>query len=150
MAAVSYPEKNVVDFVSANLIPIQVASDAEPLASDFLVSWTPLLILLDADGKEHCRSMGFLPPEELVPYLMLGIAKIHFDRDDLVKAIQVFDSLLVKYPRSIAAPEALFLCGVSLFKDRKDPGRLKETYEDLKERYPDSDWVVRSSPYRLL
>ena len=150
MGAVTYPNAEVGEFVSKNLIPLQVKSDAQPLANDFNVKWTPTLITLDAEGKEHHRTVGFLPPEELIPSLLLGIAKCHFDRDRFAEALASLDKLLAEYLKSDSAPEAIFLRGVSRYKSTHDPKPLKEAYEKLQSEYPSSEWTKRAYPYRLI
>ena len=150
MGAVTYPNAEVGEFVSKNLIPLQVKSDAQPLANDFNVKWTPTLITLDAEGKEHHRTVGFLPPEELIPSLLLGIAKCHFDRDRFAEALASLDKLLSEYSKSDSAPEAIFLRGVSRYKSTHDPKPLKEAYEKLQSEYPSSEWTKRAYPYRLI
>jgi tetratricopeptide (TPR) repeat protein len=150
MGAVTYPDERVVTFILENLIPLQVKSDAQPLATDFNVKWTPTLVTLDSDGKEHHRTVGFLPPEELVPSLLLGIAKCHFDRERYEEALKALNRLLESYPKSDAAPEAIFLRGVSLYKSTHNPKPLKEAYEKLQAEYPSSEWTKRAYPYRLI
>lgn len=150
MGAVTYPNESVVEFILENFIPLQVKSDAQPLATDFNVKWTPTLVTLDADGKEHHRTVGFLPPEELVPSLLLGIAKCHFDRDRYDEALRALNRLLEKYPKSDAVPEAIFLRGVSLYKSTHNPKPLREAYEKLQAEYPSSEWTKRAYPYRLI
>jgi len=150
MGAVTYPDVRVVEFILENLIPLQVKSNAQPIASDFNVKWTPTLVTLDSDGKEHHRTVGFLPPEELVPSLLLGIAKCHFDRERYEEALNVLNKLLESYPKSDAAPEAIFLRGVSLYKSTHNPKPLKEAYEKLQAEYPSSEWTKRAYPYRLI
>jgi tetratricopeptide (TPR) repeat protein len=150
MGAVTYPNAEVGEFVSKNLIPLQVKSDAQPLANDFNVKWTPTLITLDAEGKEHHRTVGFLPPEELIPSLLLGIAKCQFDRDRFAEALASLDKLLAEYSKSDSAPEAIFLRGVSRYKSTHDPKPLKEAYEKLQSEYPSSEWTKRAYPYRLI
>jgi outer membrane protein assembly factor BamD (BamD/ComL family) len=54
------------------------------------------------------------------------------------------------FPRSAAAPEALFLSGVCYFKRTHNPQPLKEAYEKLLEEYPASEWTSLAYPYRLL
>jgi len=150
MGAVTYPDERVVTFILENLIPLQVKSDGQPLATDFNVKWTPTLVTLDSDGKEHHRTVGFLPPEELVPSLLLGIAKCHFDRERYEEALKALSRLLESYPKSDAAPEAIFLRGVSLYKSTHNPKPLKEAYEKLQAEYPSSEWTKRAYPYRLI
>jgi hypothetical protein len=150
MDAVTYPDTNVSDFVTKNFIPLRVPSNAEPLATDFNVKWTPTFITLDANGKEHYRSVGFLPPDEMIPSLLLWIGKTYFDLNDFAEAIATFDKIIGDYPESGAAPEAMFFRGVSGYKSTHTAPPLKEAYEKLTAQYPRSEWAKRALPYRLL
>jgi hypothetical protein len=150
MGAVTYPNEKVVEFLTGHMIPVQVLYNAQPLASDFNVKWTPTVITLDEEGKEHHRTIGFLPPEEFIPSLMLGIAKIHFDHSQFKEAMGMFDRLLKEYPKSDAAPEAIYLRGVSEYQSTHSPEHLKKAYERLKSEFPSSEWVKRAQPYSLL
>lgn len=150
MDAVSYPNKNVTDFINNSLIPLRVRYDTQPIATDFSIKWTPTLVILDTDGKEHHKTVGFLSPEELIPSLLLGIAKVHFDLNVFKDALSGLEKILSDFSKSSSAPEAIYLKGVCLYKDTKNPKGLKETYEQLQARYPESEWTKRAYPYRLL
>ena len=150
MDAVTYPENKVADFINKNLIPLRIPSDAKPHSADFKITWTPTLIVLDQEGKEHHRTVGFLSPEELIPSLLLGMAKSGFEQQRYAEALAVIQELLDTYPVSDAAPEALFLKGVAGYKSTHNPKPLKEAYEQLQSRYPSSEWTKRAYPYRLL
>jgi hypothetical protein len=149
MGAVTYPNAKVADFISQRMVPLQVLAD-NPLAAEFKVKWTPTIVILDFYGKEHHRTVGFFPPEEFIPNLLLGMGKVDFDTDQFNDAILHFDSLLADYPRSAAAPEAIYLRGVSRYKASHDAKPLKEAYEKLKAEYPASEWTNRAQPYSLL
>jgi hypothetical protein len=149
MGAVTYPDPKVADFVMSSMVPIQVLADSV-LAVDFKVTWTPTIVVLDTYGKEHHRTVGYFPPEEFIPSLLLGMGKIGFDTGQFNDAIVHFDRLLADYPRSAAAPEAMYLRGVSRYKASHDPTPLKEAYERLKAEYPASEWTQRAQPYSLL
>ncbi len=150
MDAVTYPNDEVVKFISGKIVPLRVPSDAQPLSSDFNIAWTPSLITLDSNGKEHHRTVGFLPPEELIPSLILGMGKCDFELDRFDSAIAHFDSLLAGYPKSAAAPEAIYLRGVCLYKSTHEAGYLKKAYERLATDYPNEEWTRRAKPYSLL
>jgi len=150
MDAVTYPNKDVADFINEELIPLRVRFDAVPLAKDFTVKWTPTIIMLDTKGKEHRRTVGFVPAEEMIPLLELGMAKTCFDLDDQDQAVVYCDQIIRAYPQSHSAPESVYLRGVSLFLGTHDAGNLKQLHEKLRNEYPQSAWVQRSSPYRLL
>ncbi|MDQ7779385.1 MAG: hypothetical protein RDV41_06705 [Planctomycetota bacterium] len=150
MDAVTYPDPTVAEFVQRNVVPLRVRWNDEKLAPQFNVKWTPTLVTLDEAGKEHHRTTGFMPPEELVSSLMLGIGKTHFDLDRHEEAATVLASLVAGFPKSGSAPEALFTLGVAGYKAGHDPGRLKQAYERLAAEYPASEWTKRALPYRLL
>lgn len=150
MDAVTYPETAVVDFIQKNLIPLRIPFDTQPIATNFNITWTPTLVTLDATGKEHYRTTGFLAPEELIPFLLLGIAKSFFDQEQFTTALSTLKTLLEDYPGNDASPEAIFLKGVALYKSTHDPQPLKEAYETLQAEYPTSEWTKRAYPYRLL
>ncbi len=149
MGAVTYPDKKVEDFINEKMVPLQVLAD-NPLADEFKVKWTPTIVVLDYQGREHHRTVGFFPPDDFIPNLLLGMGKIDFDADRFDGAILYFDNLLAEYPKSNSAPEAIYLAGVSRFKSTHDPGPLKKAYEKLKAEYPQSEWTQRAQPYSLL
>jgi len=150
MDAVTYPDKKVTEFIRENLIPLRVPFDAKPLSTDFNVAWTPTLISLDADRKEHHRTVGFLAPEEVIPSLLLGLGKSWFDREQFDEALEYLEKVLSEYPKSDSAPEAMYLRGVARYKKTHDAKPLKEAYMELKDEYPSSEWTKRAYPYRLL
>jgi tetratricopeptide (TPR) repeat protein len=150
MDAVSYPDTAVIDFVNNHVIPLRVQSDSQPLATDFNVKWTPTIVTLDSEGTEHRRSVGFLAPTELIPSMLLGVAKVYFDADQFEKALLNLEKIVSDYSTSDSAPEAIYLRGVNLYKSTQDPKPLKEAYEKLEQDYPGSEWAKRAYPYRLL
>jgi TolA-binding protein len=60
------------------------------------------------------------------------------------------DKIVSTYPRSAAAPEAMYLRGVVRFKSTHEAEPLKEAFEQLKRDYPASEWAKRAMPYGLL
>jgi thioredoxin-related protein len=150
MEKITFPDPKVKKFINENLIPVRVRYDDKPMAAIFNIHWTPTFLMLDSDEMEHHRIVGFLPPEEFIPAMMLGIDKMYFDTDRFDSAIENIDKLLSDYPKSNSAPEAVYLRGVSMFKTTHDPKLLKEAHERLVHDYPTSDWTRRADPYRLL
>jgi len=150
MDAVTYPDSGVTSFILEHMVPVRIAFDAEPHAKDFNVKWTPTIITLDYEGKEHHRTLGFLAPEDLVASLLLGMGKINFDTDEFDDALVNLDRVTSDYSKSNSAPEAIFFWGVSGYKSSHDPKKLKEAYERLQAEYPGSEWTKRAYPYRLI
>lgn len=150
MDTVTYPHEKVAAFFKKNLIPLRIQFDTKPYCNEFTVTWTPTLIVLDAEGKEHHRTVGFLSAEELTPALLLGMAKTRFEQQKYAEALSVITELLDNYAKSDVAPEALFLRGVAQYKNTHNPKPLKEAYEQLRTQYPASEWTKKAYPYRLL
>jgi len=149
MDAVTYPNQEVIDHVEQNSIPVRIPFDS-PLAAEFVVKWTPNLLCVDVQKRIHHRVIGFLPPEEVIPAVSVGIGKTFMGNSDLGRALHVLDQVLTTHSQSHAAPEALYFSGVCRYKQTHDGGPLKEVYEKLKDNYPNSEWAQRALPYRLL
>ncbi|HNQ46258.1 MAG TPA: thioredoxin fold domain-containing protein [Syntrophorhabdus sp.] len=149
MGAVTYPDLKVVEFVNEALVPLQLQADSD-LAEDFTVRWTPTLIILDQNGKEHSRTVGYIAPEEFVPAMLLGMAKMHFDLRQFDSMAQCLEKIINVYPWSLAAPEAIYYHGVCGYKTTHNAEPLKLAYERIAREYPYSEWVKRALPYRLL
>jgi hypothetical protein len=150
MGAVTYPDAKVAEFIHSRMIPIQVLFDAQPYATNFNVKWTPTMITLDENGKEHHRVVGFLSPDQFIPAMLLGISKVNFDLERFAEALADLEKVITEFPESKATPEAIFLRGVAGYKSSHDPKPLKAAYEKLQAEYPKSEWTDRALPYRLL
>jgi hypothetical protein len=147
MDAVTYPNTVVAKYVNENVVPLRIGNEEQPYADRFKVKWTPRLFILDAEGGSHHDAMGFFPPDELVPFLKLGLAKQAFNSDRLDEAAETLDHLLLESSGSGSAPEAVFLRGVSRFKKTHEKAYLKDVYRILKFDYPQSSWARRGFPY---
>ena len=150
MDTVTYPNDKVKAFIQENLIAVRLLYDVQPLTGQFKVAWTPTFIMLDQDGQEHYRAVGYEAPEEFIPFLLLGMAKIKFDKKDFPEAIALLERVTGEYPRSDSAAESVYLLGVSHYKTTHQIQYMKQTYETLKAKYPNSEWVKRAQPYSLL
>lgn len=149
MDTVTYPNEKVIGFITEKVIPLQITSDHQ-LAADFNVKWTPSLLILDQNGNEHHRTVGFMGGEELISSILLGIGNAHFNKNEFTEALECYDAILADYTECDAAQESLFQKGVSLYKKTNDPKPLKEAYNNLLEKYPGSQWTKRAYPYRLI
>ncbi len=150
MDAVTYPNENVATFIEERFVPLRVAYDHPELSKKFNVTWTPALFILDEEGVIHHSAVGFLPPEEFIPFGLLGLAKVAFDKGRYDQALCFFDNVIDRHPESSAVPEAIYLKAVCLFKKTNDASVLKKAYEELTARFPQSEWAKRAYPYRLL
>ncbi len=150
MDAVAYIDPAVISFVNDTLIPLRLPAADPVLGPRYGIKWTPSLLVLDAEGGEHYRTLGFYPPQELIPSLLLGMGKAKFNLPDRPAACDCFGRLLSEFPQSNLAPEAVYLNGVSRYIESHDVAHLIGIYDRLAAEYPVSPWLTRASPYRLL
>ncbi len=120
------------------------------MVSRFNVKWTPTVIILDATGDEHHRFVGFLPAEDFISQLLLARGKAEFDLDEYEEAVQCFQEVLVRCPKTDAAPEARYYLGVAKYKASHDPKELKTNFEILQKDYPGSEWTKKAQVYALI
>jgi hypothetical protein len=150
MDAKTFPELDVANFITDRMVALRAPVGAKTLATDFRVVWTPTLVILDYYGKEHQRTIGYIPPDQMVASLLLGIARVGIDNDQFNEAVIQLNTLLNGYPQSAAAPEAVYLRGVARHKSSHSAQALKEAYQQLLAEYPQSEWTRRAEPYTLL
>jgi TolA-binding protein len=111
----------------------------------FGAQWTPTLILADPDGTERYRFEGYLPPEDFMAQLSLGLGKAKFAHSEFADAEERFRGVLERHPDSDAAPEALYWAGVSRYKATNDAAALQETARAFQSKYSDSSWAKKAS-----
>lgn len=150
MDAVAYIDPAVIDFINQTVIPIRTPADDPVLGDRYTIKWTPALLILDDKGVEHYRTLGFYPPQELIPSLLLGIGKAKFNLPDRAAACDCFGRIIDQYPASPQAPEAIYLNGVARYIESRDIANLIGIYDRLTVEYPASPWLTRADPYRLL
>ena len=147
MDAVTYPNQKVTTYLNEQIIPLRINHEEMPYAEQFKVKWTPRIFVLDTGGEAHNDVLGFLPPQELIPFLELSRSKQLFHTDKLDEAQNLLDQLVKEDPSSSSAPEAVFLRGVCRFKKEHQVSHLKEVNRILNFDYPNSEWAQRGFPY---
>ena len=150
MGAVTYPTPAVIDFLNDEVIPLKLTTQSEPQASDFWVRWTPALFILDPYGNPHHRMIGFVPPDQFIPHLLLGKALALFAHRRFNDALANLERLLEGHAQSYAAPQAVYFRGICRYRTTKDNSHLKIGHQILAAEYPDSEWTGRTQPYMLL
>ena len=111
------------------------------------VKWTPTFVILDPDGREHHRLVGFLLPQDFMAQLQPGEAKTYYDQDRLDKAALAFQVVIDRSPKTAAAEEATFLQGFSRYKRSHQAGELRKAWERLSRDYPQSEWTRKARVY---
>src|SRR5439155_21435434 len=98
-------------------------------------------LIIDPTGEERHRIEGFLPADEFLAQLMLGLGHEAFKRSDFTRAERYFREVVTSFPESDAASEALYWAGVSKYKASRDAAALEETYRQFQNRYRDTSWA---------
>ncbi len=111
----------------------------------FGVLWTPTVLILDSEGRERHRIEGFLPTEDFLAQLHLGLGQVAMSAKRFTDAERQFYGVVQELPNTDAAPEAQYWAGVSKYKASNDPAALKETAEAFKKRYGHTEWAKKAS-----
>ncbi len=145
-----YPDPRVSEFVEQHFVPIRVhvrdqRDEFKRLGARFGVQWTPTILVLDANGEERHRIEGFLPVDDLLPQLLLGLGHAAFAQSTFGEAESRFGDVVDRYPNSDAAAEALYWKGVSRYKATDDASALTATAREFTQRYSDTPWAKKAS-----
>lgn len=145
-----YPDERVARFITENFIPARINVREQPddykrFGERYGVQWTPTILELDPEGIERHRIEGFLPTEDFVAQLMLGLAHAAFKREDWADAERRFREVVERFPNGEAAPEALYWAGVARYKGSGKPDALGETARAFAGRYQGSSWAKKAS-----
>lgn len=137
-------------FISLNFVPVQIETSNKALMEKYTVSWTPTLLVLDTDLKEHYRAIGFFTADDLISTLETARGRWALDTEQLPEARTIFEEVISCYPDANAAAEAIFFLGVTKYKMTHDPKPLRETYEQLQAKFPGNIWTKQADHYRLI
>ena len=136
------------DFLSVRVHVRDQAEDFRRLGQRYGAEWTPTILMLDPSGEEKHRIEGFLPADDFLPQLGLGLGRIHFAAGRFQEAQNQFREVVERHPDGDAAPEALYWEGVSKYKRTNDPSALAETARAFREEYTDTPWAKKASVWK--
>jgi TolA-binding protein len=145
-----WPDKRIIGLVEKKFVPVRVhvqkqAAEFQRLGERYGAQWTPTTLVLDADGTERHRVEGFLPAEDLLAQLGLGLANVAFAQRDWSAAERGFRAVVDENPTGDAAAEATYWAGVSRYKASGDSAALADTARRLKAQHADSTWAKKAS-----
>jgi hypothetical protein len=145
-----YPDRRVAEFIGTHFVPVRVHVKEQPdqfqeLGQRFNAHWTPTTLIVDHSGAERHRIEGFLPADDFLAQLKLGLAHAKFNRGLFTEAEQQFSAVVEDHPNTEAAPEALYWAGAARFKALNDPTALSATAEEFRNRYTDTSWAKKAS-----
>jgi hypothetical protein len=136
----------VARLITSEFIPVKIHIKEQPEAFErFGAHWTPTQLILDGDAADHHRIEGYLPVEDFLLQLELGLGHFAFERKDYRGAEQRFRSICDRHSDAEAGAEACYWAGVAAYKASGDGAPLKETAKVLHARYPQSTWAKKAS-----
>lgn len=131
--------------ISREFVPIKIHIKEQPATFErFGAQWTPTFVIFDSTGHERRRFEGFLPEEDLLGQLELGLAHIAFAEKRWDDAERRFRHIVEVYPATEAAAEALYWAGVSRYKGG-DAQALAQTAQRFEEKYQNTSWAKKAS-----
>jgi hypothetical protein len=132
-------------FIAQHFVPVKIhAKEQGATFERFGIQWTPVLLVLDPEGKEQHRWEGYLPPADFLGQLRLGLAKASFGVARWEESARLFEEVAREHPDADFAPLAVYYAGVSRYKGG-DVTALASTAQLLRLRYPNSSWATKSS-----
>lgn len=145
-----YTDPRVVEFVNRHFVPVRAHVKDNPaafkaLGDRFNAHWTPTILIADSTGAERHRIEGFLPSDDFLGQLALGVAKAAFARQDYATAERLYGDVVERFPDTDAAAEAQYWTGVSRYRATNDAAALKATAQAFTQRYQDSTWAKKAS-----
>lgn len=145
-----YPNERVACFVVENFIPVRVhvrdqAQEFQRLGAKYAAQWTPTILVLDPDGTERHRVEGFLPVDDLIAQLTLGLGHSAFVRGKFEEAARHFREVADRHAGSEAGAETTYWAGVSRYKTTNDGSALADTARRFREQYQDTSWAKKAS-----
>ncbi len=136
----------MADFINQHFLPVKIHIKEHPTDFHrFEANWTPTLELLDPEGRERYRFSGWLPKDEFLAQLYLGLGKMWFAHKRWTDAERWLRELPEKFPGTDAAPEALYWAAVCRYKASNDHHALGDVAQDFQRRYTNTSWAKRSS-----
>src|SRR5258708_5618295 len=128
MGAVTYPNPEVERYMDERFVPVQFSVVAQPEVMErFNSSWTPTLVVLDADGKEHRRSYGYLDPQRFLGEMALARLQAALNGRELEAAHRLSAEAMPRVKGDpFREPEAMYWSAVAAYKASNDPKNLIE------------------------
>jgi hypothetical protein len=127
-------------------VPAKIHIKEQPKTFErFGAQWTPTMQMLDPEGTKRYQFEGYLPVEDFLAQLKLGLAHTAFARQKWQDAERLYREVIETLPNTDAAPEALYWAGVAKYKDTGNAAALGETAKQFQQKYTQSAWAKKAS-----
>jgi len=131
-----------------NFIPVKIhIKENGPAFKRFEAQWTPTIMILDGEGKEHFRFEGFLPTPNFLAELDFGRARAAFHKKQWDDATREFNSAAARDPKTELAAEAGYWAAVAQYQRTHDAATLRAWGKKTLAEYPNTTWAKRAMVY---
>jgi hypothetical protein len=145
MDTVTYPDPRVAEFIAEHFVPVKLAiKEHAQLASDYLVSWTPNIVIGLGIDKIHYRIEGYFGPEDFLAHAALGLGKYLLNNNQFDEAFDRFDEVAQRHADADSGAQALYWRGVADYRRTGDAAQLRPSWKQLQQDHSESDWAKRS------
>jgi hypothetical protein len=118
-------------------------SDKASLFGRFHAIWTPAVLVMSPKGEERSRIEGYLPRDEFMAELKMGLARVFVMGKRWEDAERWFDEVAREGTQAEAA--AQYWRAVCRYNISHEATPLLEVAQKLKQEHPDSLWAIRAS-----
>ena len=137
---------SVIDAVTEAFVPVVIEITEKPRdAETHNILWTPTFIVADEHGNEVSRWEGYLPEDDFLGQLDISLGRHSLKKGNYLNAEIHFDEVIMKYPLTDLAPQAMYYHGVAKYRATGDAFWLTNAYDNLVATYPDSQWRLKAS-----
>jgi thioredoxin-related protein len=142
------PNMSVTDMVTGSFVPVIFeVTEQNDLVKEYGIDWTPTFVVTDSHGAETDRWVGYLPEDDYLGQLHMALARYALKKQDYKDAERRFGVVVLRFPLTELAPEAMYYHGVSRYRATGDAGNLTKAFDDLRESYPESVWTFKASAW---
>jgi hypothetical protein len=144
LESVTFAEQRVVEFIDAHLVPLRFQASEQPeLVARHHVTRTPTVLLADANGNVYFRIEGFLPPDDFLSRLSMGVGAFECQLEEPPPDEHV-DAVQTTGGGSDVAAQALYWQATARFRRTGDTQRLRSDWQAIAAGFPRSVWALRT------
>jgi thioredoxin-related protein len=141
-----YPAPAVTALIKENFRTVRIhVKDNPTMWHRYHIRWTPTVLILAPDGSEVRRIEGFLPEDEFLGQLRLGLGYMAVNKKDWESAARWFTEAESKSANTDAGPEGMYWAGVARYSGSHDAAHLKDLRRKFDQHYQNTSWAKRSS-----
>ena len=145
LESVTFAGEGVAEAVDVSVVPLRLQADDEPeLVARYRVTMTPTIVLTDANGNACYRIEGFLPAEEFLTLLSLGVGTFECRlQEPPPPDAHVDASAPTELGGTDQIAQALYWQATARFRRTGDTARLRSDWQAIASQFPRSPWAQR-------